>query len=190
MAALHKAVAPRSVAKSAKKIGDAAKKGELVQMPEPKKRRPRGRQAKPPTTYTKAGAVLTVAEDLIQRTDFEGMWALKQAQIAYIFTSADRVAGGCDETTGVSRFPKKLTAVAGKAFDFVVMVSEPRWERLDDKQKRATVFHALSHAGQDDNGRWRIEKHDFAGFLSEVKRFGLWTERLSRPKQLGLFDTK
>ena len=69
-----------------------------------------------------------------------------------------------------------------------MLVSAPKWERLEREQRRASVYHALRHCDIDEKGRWRIEDHDFAGFVSELQHFGLWTERLSRPKQLGLFD--
>ncbi len=187
MAALHKeAIAPRSVSKSAKKIGDAAKKGELVQMPEPKKKPELGVDREPTEmTFSKAHEVHTVADQLIER-GLPHMATVKQARILYIFSSADHIAG-CEEAIAVSRYPRKLLPL-GK-FDFIVMVSGPRWQRSekDVEWRKALVYHGLSHIDNDENGRWLIARHEFTGFLAELNTFGAWTESLTRVKQLDLF---
>lgn len=63
---------------------------------------------------------------------------------------------------------------------FVMVISEPVWNNLDDSQRKALVDHELCHAKVDidDDGNYKLKivPHDMEEFQEIVKRHGLWAE--------------
>jgi len=144
------------------------------------------KEKKPPVRFTEAPDVARIANELIQKEGLTGMWALRQARILYLFSSADRIAG--EDVGHAGRYPKKFTYAPKLEFDFVITISRPQWEKLADDLKPAAVYHYLLHCGSDINGRWHVEPHDFEGFYAEGMNFKPWNDKLVKAKQLGLFD--
>ncbi len=72
--------------------------------------------------------------------------------------------------------------------------SKPQWDRIPEDLHELVVVHFLLHLGSDTVRRWRIEPHDFEGFLSEIDEYrgrgqaDHWQEGMRRARQMGLFD--
>jgi hypothetical protein len=74
--------------------------------------------------------------------------------------------------------------------DWVILLNEDAWERLDDAQKRALMDHELCHCQVtvdekggvklDEYGKvvYRVRKHDVEEFKEIVERHGTWYDEL------------
>jgi hypothetical protein len=81
---------------------------------------------------------------------------------------------------------------------FLITISLPIWNDLNEHGRRALVDHELMHcwAEEDDSGevQLKIIGHDFEGFNKEIERHGLWrssaqTLAYHMNKQMTLFDS-
>jgi len=87
-------------------------------------------------------------------------------------------------------------------FDFVILLNEEAWPRLNEKQKLAVIDHELCHAAlsMDANGEpkyndrdrlcCRIKKHDVEEFRCIVERHGLYTQDLVDVVKAAISDAK
>lgn len=190
------AKSPPHVGKALRKITRAAKAGKLVELNK-KDRRPlrpgqrtRTRTRKPRivTTYSEAPDLQNRADKIIGAGAFR-MRALAQAKILYLFTSAERVTGCLDGTVRAGRYPRLFRYKPALKYEFLALVSKPRWERGSDEDRTRITYHALRHMGSDTAGRWRTDPHDIEGFYTEVELFGLRTPEVKRiAEQLDLFQ--
>jgi len=71
-------------------------------------------------------------------------------------------------------------------FDYVVIVWETFWKNATEFQKKALLFHELSHIKLEEKENpegdleisWKLKKHDAEIFISELEMFGAWHEPL------------
>ena len=68
-------------------------------------------------------------------------------------------------------------------WDFRIEISGNHWEKLDVEQRKALLYHELCHCFMD-NSRPRMQKHEFEGFLSELKHFGAWAGDLQAVQEV------
>ena len=61
-------------------------------------------------------------------------------------------------------------------YDFVIWLGADnmRAAKFGQMEIEATLFHELCHAWIDEDGDTQILPHDFEGFCSEVREYGLW----------------
>jgi hypothetical protein len=181
------------IGKTARKVKKAADKGEVVKLPKKALRsgqRHKARTKKPRiiTTFVEAPDVEQRANVMIGQDAFR-LRSLAQAKILYLYTSAERVAGGCvDGIIRTGRYPRVFRYKPALKYEFLVLVSRPQWDRASDEDRTRIAYHALRHFWSDSDGRWRVETHDLEGFLSEVEFFGLKTPQIKKvSEQLALF---
>jgi len=62
-------------------------------------------------------------------------------------------------------------------WDFRLLVSGNWWAKLNAQQRRALLFHQLCHCFMAE-GKPRLQRHEFDGFLSELRHFGPWASPL------------
>ena len=58
-----------------------------------------------------------------------------------------------------------------------ILISGNWWEKLNPQQCRALLFHQLCHCFMNE-GKPRLQRHEFDGFLSELRHFGPWASPL------------
>lgn len=175
--------------KATKAIKDGKAKSKLTQLRPGQRTRGirKPKEKKPAIRHWEADEVEAIANRLIGQGGLDHMSVLRQAKILYLFTNAERIAG--EDVAGATRFNATYAYKPALTNDFVLKVSKPQWDRLQEDAKPAAVYHFLLHFGSDTNGRWRIEPHDFEGFIAEGKHFKqTWNEGGRRARQLGLFD--
>jgi Putative phage metallopeptidase len=184
---------PRHVGGAAKKIGDAARKGKLVDLNKKplrpgQRHRTRTRKPRVVTTFSEATDVQARADRIIG-ADVWRLRALAQARILYLFTSTERVSGCMGGVVRASRYPRIMRWKTALKYEFLVLVARPVWDgRTTDEEKTQLVYHALRHLGSDTAGRWKVEAHDHTGFYSEVEFFGTRSPEVKRiAEQLDLF---
>lgn len=161
------------------------------------------RKRKPPVTYSLASPVKSLAAKIISYKGGElvgllkpplpkgihlpGMSALASASILFLFTSAEKV--GRDKAAQASKFAKKHLPLAESEYAFEIVVAKPYWDRLEEGQRSALVYHELLHCSRNDKEQWVIVQHDLEEFRAVVTHFGLWstaTELMAQ--QMRLFD--
>lgn len=189
---------PRHAGKTARKIADAAQRGELVDLnAKDARRKPlrSGQREKVKKARKSTAPTFTEAEELQGRADKimgQDVWrlrALVQAKVLYLFSTADRITGCLDGTLKAGRYPRMFRYKPALRYDFLVLVSRPRWDRASDEEKTQIAYHGLRHLGSDTAGRWRTEGHDHEGFYSEVEFFGVRSPEVKKiAEQLDLFQ--
>jgi len=105
-------------------------------------------------------------------------------------------------TMGQCRKSSDLDREMYKGFDFVILLNEEAWPRLNEKQKRALIDHELCHAAitmdADGNPKFndrdrlccRVKKHDIDEFKCIVERHGLYTQDLEDIARAAINDAK
>lgn len=136
--------------------------------------------------YSPAPEVAKIAADLIPVFHAH---LVENIRIDYVFT--DKITKkGNKEVWGTMRKISALNAYLASDDNskkhgvtesfFVMVISEPIWNKLNDKQKRALVDHELCHAkvdvDEEGNYKLKIVPHDMEEFTEIVKRHGLWAE--------------
>jgi len=171
-------------------------------------RRPRAlktpRKRKAPVTYSLAPAVKSLATKLIafkggpdipgllkpplpKGLHLPGMSELGDAAILFLFTSAEKI--GRDVAAQASKFAKKHLPLAEAEYAFEITVCKPVWDRLDEGQRAALVYHELLHCGRNDKEQYVVKPHDLEEFRAVVMHFGLWNERTTlMAEQMRLWD--
>lgn len=131
------------------------------------------RVAKEPTQYYKANEdVEKMARDIIVKYHPE----LVNLKIAYIFKNKSIKSRGRECNAQISKVSPKVQAIC--EVDFVVTLSAPRWQELNEIQHSALLDHELSHILITENESTGEEKrqmvcHDVEEFLSVIRRWGL-----------------
>lgn len=184
-------------AADAKRNGKARKNGELHQLRpleelKAEGEKPKAREPRPPAERTRfwpAPELEHIANTLINEGKAPHMSVLRQARILFLWTNAERVG---EDRGQAQRFNAKYGYTEDLAHDFVLTFSQPQLERTPEDLWPAVVYHQLLHLDRDTANRWRIEHHDYEGFLAELEFFREATvqlsEGLTRARQMGLFD--
>jgi hypothetical protein len=124
--------------------------------------------------YTMADEeVTTIAQDLIGRHHSH----LREAHITYLFrekgwttTCGKTVLGKAAKRTEIDKI------LSPREEDFIVIVSKPDWEEMDEINRKHLIDHELSHMGVivSEDGqtlKWIIRKHDIEEFASILARY-------------------
>ena len=175
-------------------VASDKKNGKIHQLKPPKAPKPKAakepRAPKERTRFWPAPELEHIANLLINQGRLPLLSVLRQARILYLWTNAERVAG--EDRAQAQRFNAKYGYTDDLAHDFVLTFSQPQLSRVAEDLWPAVVYHYLLHLGSDTVGRWKIEKHDFEGFLAELEHFRdqvlELSEGLRKARQLGLFD--
>jgi hypothetical protein len=188
--------APPHVGRTVRKVRDAAKAGKLVDLNQKDKKplRPgqrhkqRAKKVRVVTTFNEAGELQERSDKIIGQ-DVWRLRSIAQAKVLYLFTSAERITGCVDGTVRAGRYPRMFRYKPALKYDFLVLVSRPRWDRATDEERTQLAYHGLRHLGSDTAGRWRTEPHDHEGFYSEVEFFGVRSPEVKKiAEQLDLFE--
>lgn len=156
--------------------------------------------------YTLAPDVRDIAQDLIVNYHQH----LMDVRIEYLFRddipkSRGKIEwGSARKVSGLSAFfaavPRESDSLNYKLADetidcneafFVITISFPIWQQLEEKQRRALVDHELSHCFVNEDDDLVLLGHDIEGFAAVVKRHGLWHQDLElfmeKSGQMALF---
>lgn len=137
------------------------------------------------TKYSSAQEVEQIANDLISKYHLH----LKGIKIEYVFSDTVPKKGG-KEIWGTMRKVSNLNAYLaaldqakeiGEYEEFFVMtITKPVWDIIDEDKRIALVDHELCHAfaerDEEDKLVLSILPHDLEEFQAIVKRHGLWRE--------------
>ena len=131
-----------------------------------------GMSAKPKTEYLEAPEVLALSEKLI---DEYGFVDASVARIKYLLKVSDK-----SKYNGrISKAGPKWKHISG--FDYVLEVWQPFWEKSTPLEKRALLYHELSHIRKEEGKKgvkWLLEDHPIEAFPEEIKMFGPWSPQL------------
>lgn len=131
------------------------------------------RVAKEPTQYYRANEDVEKMAMSIVAKHHPGLVNLK---IAYIFKNKPIRKGGRECFAVVSKTSPKMKAICD--YDFVIVISAPRWQELNETQHCALIDHELSHILVDEDEKTgdtklRMVSHDVEEFISVIRRWGL-----------------
>jgi len=56
-----------------------------------------------------------------------------------------------------------------EGIDYIIFINDFAWELASDKDKRRIMSHELRHAFVDENGEYKLVRHDIEDFYSEIK---------------------
>lgn len=70
--------------------------------------------------------------------------------------------------TGVNSDDKSLP------FDYLIWFALDAWQVINDGDREALVYHELTHAGRDEQGKPELKYHDAGVFDKEVALYGAW----------------
>lgn len=71
--------------------------------------------------------------------------------------------------------------LSGGIVDFIIEIAHDIWERLDDVQKKAVMYHELEHIVirmEDDGIKYSLRNHDVEEFASVIGEFGFYKKDL------------
>lgn len=126
-----------------------------------------------PAVYKRSPELAKFAAGLIgdsPTNGLTGLHALKAAKIVYVTSSAESI-GGCFDLVKAQRWPKTMTPFG--RYDFKITVALGTWETLDEKTRKARMYHALLHCGVNDKEQWMVKEHDLEEFQLVVKQHGI-----------------
>jgi len=137
------------------------------------------------TKYTPASDVRKIAEELIEKYHPH----LQDVRIEYVMGDKAPKSSG-KEVWGFVRKVGSLPAYLASDDDhkkageveafFVMVISEPVWEKLNTEKRTALIDHELCHCGvevdDEGNGKLTLIPHDLEEFTSIVRRYGLWRD--------------
>lgn len=130
-------------------------------------------------TYTEPDELLAeIGEELIAKH----FPFLKDARIDYLMRTRENE--GTDKVVeprvGEAMGSAKAAGAVDRLlhnWDFRIIVSGNCWAKLNDHDRRALLYHQLCHCDMHE-GRPRLTRPDFDGFLSELTHFGTWAKPL------------
>lgn len=135
--------------------------------------RPKGKGTKTiPKQYDLSEDLQDIGNDLIRKYHP----SLATASIAYLFVNKEikhkgKLVGGQARTC--SKLVKAIST-----YDFVIVISYPTWQKLEERQRLALLDHELEHCfvSETDEGdiKYSILPHDYEEFSSILDRHGLW----------------
>jgi len=125
---------------------------------------------KVPVQYDYAESVEEIAKELIPKY----FSFLATASIAYLFVNKEITQKGKKTVATGEKISKKVKALCNK--DFLITVSYPIWNELDQNTKKACIHHELNHfmVEESDSGeeKFSILSHDYEDFFSTIRLFG------------------
>lgn len=138
------------------------------------------------TQYSVAEEVREIALELIPQ--YHSHLEEFGVRIEYVFSDKTPMRKG-KQTWGVCRKVTSLNAFLSQEKNeemaetkpfFVLVISKPIWDTLQENKRKALVDHELSHAGAelDENGELKLHiiPHDLEEFSAIVRRHGMWRE--------------
>ncbi len=72
-------------------------------------------------------------------------------------------------TNDVEKYLTSDYAVQRYGHDYFIFINELAWELADEKDKKRIMSHELRHMFIDDNGNYKVRKHDIEDFIVEIK---------------------
>lgn len=143
--------------------------------------------------FAKSDDVRVVAEDLIGRYHQH----LLGVRVEYLFSSktpkskGSEVWGSARKISGLSAFLAGDHSENPNDSFFVIVISRPIWDQIDEAKRRALVDHELCHCWVNEEGDLTTIGHDLEEFGAIVHRHGQWREDITRflsaAGQLALF---
>jgi len=144
-----------------------------------------------PTQFDKSKEAESISRDLISKYHT----SLINSKIAYLFKNKPILKGGKVVIATAEKCSVKSNALVKyddedtDAFDFIITISYPAWNRLNDKQRIAIIDHELEHCliTEDENTgdkKISIVSHDVEEFASIIRRHGLYKEDLQKIKNV------
>lgn len=132
-----------------------------------------------PVQYDHAETVEELAKELIA----EYHPHLASARIAYLFKNREMKSRGRTIVATSEKVSAKNHALCG--YNFLITVSYPTWNDLEDAAKRAALDHELEHCWVEDDDKtgetkYKILPHDVEEFGSVIRRHGLYSTDLVR----------
>lgn len=129
-----------------------------------------------PATYSVAQEAQIIGAELIEKYHQH----LALVRIEYIFNDqvlkekGKEMLGRAKKKSGLDAYlAGNDTAEEPQPF-FVIEISKPAWDLLNQKQKRALVDHELCHCLWDVEKGIYMRTHDVEEFSEIIKRHGLW----------------
>lgn len=146
------------------------------------------RKAAEPVSYKASSEVQREAEALIALYTVT-FGHLRNFKLAWVLVGnkkepADRRLDALVRAFKASPLWRELSGYHGG-----LAVNEAAWQRLDERQRKALLYHGLGHLGQNDKGDLRVESHDVEAFIGEARHFGdVSIGIIQLAEQLDLFD--
>lgn len=83
------------------------------------------------------------------------------------------VLGKCQKLTGLARYFSGEES--GVSVDFIIWLAADHLADYDERAIEAVLYHECCHIGWDEEGdKPVVVAHEFAGFLGELERYGLY----------------
>jgi len=130
--------------------------------------------------YIDAPEVEAVAKEIINSLPL--IDGINEAKIKYLFLlkKHSEYAGKIQKPGGVWRFLSD--------YDYVVLVHKPSWDRFNERQRKALIYHELSHitykTDKEEKKHWKLRKHDIEEFIDVIREFGAWNPELNQLKEI------
>lgn len=103
---------------------------------------------------------------------------IRGLEVRYLWRGAggksggSRVLGKCQRLSGLARY---LSIDEDIPADFVIWLAADHLRDYDERTIEAVLYHELCHIGWDDeHDKPVVLNHEFAGFLGELRRYGLY----------------
>ena len=105
---------------------------------------------------------------------------LAEANIDVVFKEAMPTRNGTTPLGKARRVSGVYKAMVSA--DFLIILNNEEWQKMDDEKRRAVLDHELCHCAPkyDDDGcltGWTMQDHDFEEFEEIVERHGPYTRR-------------
>jgi len=131
-------------------------------------------------TYTEPDELLAeIGEELIAKH----FPFLKGARILYLMRTRENegtdkvIEPRLNEVMGSAKAASMIDLVEAGHWHFRIIVSGNWSAKLNPQQCSALLFHQLCHCFMAE-GKPRLQRHEFDGFLSELRHFGPWASPL------------
>jgi len=128
--------------------------------------------------YLKSNILEEIAQQVINEYPLDSK--IKEAKIVYLFSTRKK-----------SNFAGKIQKPGGtwkylSDYDFVVIIHQESWNNFAQDQKKALLYHELSHVfhkEKDNKIIWKLRVHDVEEFINVVEHFGYWSPMLKELKK-------
>lgn len=114
--------------------------------------------------------------NLVESVVFERFPALRPAKIKVLMDNKTKIDKLRDAMTFAyiklaNEVERYLTKDGHNlsGIDYILFVCELPWELADDKTKKRIISHELRHCFVDEEGDYKIVRHDIEDFYAEVK---------------------
>lgn len=146
------------------------------------------RKAADPVTFKHSNEVQHVAEELIALYG-QTFGHLRRFKLAHVLVGNRKAPADrrLDALVRAFKAPPMWRELSG--YHGGIAVLEAAWQPLDERQRKALVYHALAHLGINEKDEIRVERHDVEAFLGEARYYGETSIAIVRlAEQLDLFD--